>query len=352
MVAPTRVVITGGTGYIGSHIALDLASRGYDVTAVARAPSRGSSTTARVDELRAAGVTLASADLAKPGELAAAVDPARCDVLVHGVCSFLEPVEGESLTIRAMIELVALAKRCPKLSLAIDLSSALVLAPPPRDALPDEDAPCVPETAHGRNKLAAERMLQGAGVPWSVLRIGQVYGGVGSSFDWVMVDPVRRGAMPVPCDGTNRVALVHVDDVSQSVRRVIERGARDRIFNVAAGERDLTLGAVFDELARGFGLPPPKRLPRAGALAFAWASERVARLRGREPALVPDMVRVLSENRSLSIARAVKELGFAPAFPDSLAGIRSAYAEVFAGRAQPFTPAGRLSSARGTGGAP
>jgi nucleoside-diphosphate-sugar epimerase len=174
-----------------------------------------------------------------------------------------------------------------------------------------------------------------------------VYGGALSSFDWIMVDPIRRGAFPVPCDGRNRVCAVHVADVVQAVRRVVDRGVRDRVYNVASGERDLTLGAVFDAVARGFGLPPPRRLPRVVALAFMGAAERWARLRGREPAMVADMVRALAANRTLCIDRARRELGFEPEFPDTPAGIRQAYADVFAGRARAFTPGGRMAEVTG-----
>lgn len=343
MLAGVNVLITGGTGYIGSHVALDLAHLGHRVTALARAG--GSSAPARVAELRAAGVLIATADLSRPGELAAAVDPAEVEVIVHGVCSFLEPSAEQSLTLRAADELLALGARCAGLRQVITLGNNLVLDPRGADDFPDEDYPTEPLTRHGRNKLEVERRLARSGLPWVVLRIPQVYGGPGSSFDWIMVDPIRRRAFPVPCDGKNRVSLVHVDDVAQAVRRVVERGARDRCYNVASGERDLTLGEVFDEVARGFGLPPPTRLPRWVALAYMGASERWARLWGRDPEMVADMVRALAANRALDIARARSELGFEPAFPDTLAGIRAAYAEVFAGRAEPFVPRGRLAAA-------
>lgn len=342
-----NVVVLGGTGYIGSYVALDLARRGHHVTAVARPPARGSSNAARMVEMDAAGIRLLHADLSRPGALAEAVDPEPVEVIVHGVCSFLEPAEAESLTVRAMTEMLALAARCPRLVQAIDLSNNLVMEPDGPDDLPNEDHACHPRTVHGKNKLLAEQMLQQSGLPWVVLRFPQVYGGVGSSFDWIMVDPIRRKAFPVPCDGTNRVSLIHVEDVTQAVRRVIEQGIKNRVYHFASGERDLTLGQVFDEVARGFDLPPPMRLPRSIALAAMGAAERWAQLWGRDPEMVADMVWTLAVNRAVDIRRAQEELGFAPAYPDSLAGIRTSYAEIFAGRADPFTPPRRLAAVRG-----
>lgn len=337
-----NVLITGGTGYIGSHVALDLARLGHRVTAVAR--ETGSSAPGRVRELTAAGVSIARADLSRRGDLARAVDPAGIEVVVHGVCSFLEPTSEESLTLRAMDEMLALAARAPRLRQAITLGNNLVLDPRSDADFPDEDYPCEPVTRHGKNKLAVERALERSGLPWVTLRIPQVYGGPGSSFDWIIIDPIRRRAFPVPCNGKNRISCVHVDDVVQSVRLVIDRDAANRRFNIASGERDLTLGAVFDEVARGFGLPPPMRLPRPVALAFMGAAERWARLRHKDPEKVADMVRALAANRTLDITRARAELGFEPAYPDTLAGIRSAYAAVFSGKTAPFVPKGRLAA--------
>jgi len=254
---------------------------------------------------------------------------------------------GRGLTIRAAEEVVALAKRCPRRPPLIDLSSNLVYTPPREGELPSEDHPCSPETVHGRNKRAAEVMFQESGLLWVLLRLGQVYGGPGSTFDWVMVDPVRKQEFPAPCAGDNRVALEHLENVVPAVRRMIHGSVRNRAFNIAVGDPALTLGQVFDEVAKGFRLPPPRRLPLAGALVYAWFSEHGARLLGREPKLVVDMIRVLSANRSLDISRARAELSFEPAGPDTLAGIRAAYGPVFTGERPVFNPGGRLSAALG-----
>lgn len=83
-----KVLITGGTGYIGSHIAEDLVQRGHQVDVVAREPQRGATTRERVRQLQAAGVRILTADLSKLGEYASKVDPSPYDVIVHGSCWF------------------------------------------------------------------------------------------------------------------------------------------------------------------------------------------------------------------------------------------------------------------------
>ncbi len=310
-----KVLITGGTGYIGSHIAEDLVQRGHQVDVVARGPQRGATTSERVRQLQAAGVGVLTADLSKPGDLLAKVDPSPYDVIVHGVCSFLESTRSESLTIRAGQEIVAFARGCAHLKQLIDLGNCLVLADAGPTAVPDEDFTCRPNTLHGRNKLLVEQMFQQSGVPWVILRIGQVYGSAGSSFDWVVLEGIRRGLLPLPGAGRNQVGLVHVADVAQATRLVIEQGHQNLILNVSSADTRVTQAQVFDLVADSFGVPRPRRIPAPIALAYAWSVTKLADLRHVEPAFVPDMIRVLSGSWLLAIDKARRVLGYQPGIP-------------------------------------
>jgi len=342
------ILITGGTGYIGSQIARDMVKLGHQVTALAREATKGVTSSERVRELQEAGVRVVAADLSQSGDMLNKLNPADYDVIVQGVCSFLEPTTRESLTLRAMDEVIAFSQKCKRLKQVIDLGNCLVLADAGKQAIPDEEFPCRPNTLHGRNKLLAEQMLQKSGVPWVILRIGQVYGGKGSSFDWVVLDGVRRGSLPLPGSGNNRVGLVHVEDVSQATRLVIEQGHQNLVLNVSSADTQVTQGQVFDLVADSFGVPHAQRIPRPAALAYAWVAEQSALLRKKEPELVPDMIKVLSGNWLLSIDKARRVLGYKPTYPETLSGIRTAYADVFADRAPLFTPSQRWSEVRGT----
>jgi nucleoside-diphosphate-sugar epimerase len=342
------ILIAGGTGYIGSQIARDMAKGGHQVTVLAREASKGATSLDRIRELQQKGVCVVAADLSKPGDLLKKLNPADFEVIVQGVCSFLEPTSSESLTLRAMQEVVAFAKKCKRLKQVIDLGNCLVLADAGEKAIPDEEFPCHPNTRHGHNKLIAEQMLQNSGVPWVILRIGQVYGGIGSSFDWVIMNGIQRGSLPLPGSGKNRVGLVHVEDVSQAARLVIEQGQQNLVLNISSADTQVTQGQVFDLVADCFGVPHARRIPRSAALVYAWFTEQKARMQKKEPVLVPDMIKVLSGNWLLSIDKAQRVLGYKPAYPDTLTGIRAAYSDLFAGRVALFTPQQRWSEVRGT----
>jgi len=342
-----NILITGGTGYIGSYIAEELAQRGHQVTVLARGTPAGSTSAERLCELESQGIKAVFADLSKPGDIHIKVDPKPYEVIIHGVCSFLEPTSSESLTLRAAEEIISFAAGCLDLQQIIDLGNILVLADPGKRILPDEEAACRPNTRHGHNKLAVERMLRNSGLPWVLLRIGQVYGGKGSSFDWVVMDGIRKGTLPLPCLGHNRVGLVHVEDVAQATRLVIEQGHQNLLLNICSGDYEVTQGQVFDLIADSFDVKHPARIPRPIALLYAWTVEQSARLQGKEPALVPDMVKALSGNWVMSIEKAKRVLGYQPKYPKSLEGIRAAYTDVFVKKGELFVPQGRLSNVRG-----
>ncbi|HYZ48484.1 MAG TPA: NAD-dependent dehydratase, partial [Sphingomonas sp.] len=75
--------------------------------------------------------------------------------------------------------------------------------------------------------------------------------------------------------------------------------------------------------------PPLTRIPRAPLFPLAWANERLARMRGREPFLTLDGLRMAAHHMYFSSAKAERELGYAArpwpaAVADAIAWFRSA----------------------------
>ena len=343
-----KILITGGTGYVGSHVALLLKKGGHDVSVVARGPERGSSSAERVRQLRGVGVEVVLADLSVPGQLLSRVGQSGVQVIVHAVSNFLEPRGSESLTLRSMGEVIFFAQACPSLLLFVDLSNNMPYGDTrASDYGANENFVCRPNTVHGANKLEAEEILRKSNLPWTILRISQIYGGVGSSFDWIILDQIRRGKLPLPGNGQNRVGLVHIDDVCQAVSLSIEKRIIGGVLNVCSGDASLTQAALFGFLADCLRVKRPPQIPYSIALAYAFVAERLATMRGQEAEVVPDMVRIMAMDRVLSVGKAQSQLGYQPAYPDSLVGLEEAYAEVFSGRVNPFVPVGGLRAVRG-----
>ena len=259
---PARVMLTGGTGFLGSAIARALVAAGHGVRALAR-PGTPRAVLAGVP------VEFAPGDLTDAGSLAAAAE--GCDALIHCAADYRiwvpDParmwavnVAGTEAVMRA-----ALAAGCRRV---VHVSSVATLRPRP-DGRPATEADAArPEEAIGpykRSKTEAERLVERlvaeAGLPAVIVNPSTPIGSRDrrpTPTGRVILE-AARGKMPAYVDtGLN---LVHVDDVAAGCVAALGRGAVGE-RHILGGE-DVPLGALLGHIAALFGRRPPVRLPRA-----------------------------------------------------------------------------------------
>src|SRR5437762_863697 len=172
-----RVLVTGATGFLGSHVTRALVARGADVTALVR---RGS------DPWRVADVLprleLVSADLAESEASARALQDAAaevvCDLAWHGVGNrFHQDPSQVSANLQAHLDLLATAARagCRRW---IGLGTQAEYGP--QSARIDERCPPAPTTLYGAVKLSVgllgRQLAAQAGMEFVWLRLFSSYG--------------------------------------------------------------------------------------------------------------------------------------------------------------------------------
>jgi UDP-glucose 4-epimerase len=274
-----RVVITGGAGFIGSHVAAHLAGRGFRVVAV-DSLERASA----VKRLEEAGVPLVVGDLRH-------VDLPPADAVVHAA-AYISVEESWERPYEYMWNNAAatarVAKQCAgRGARLVYISSAAVYGEPQRLPI-DEGHPTRPLSPYGLSKLAGEQVAQMLAPGAAVLRLFNVYGpgqtgpyaGVITKF----VERARRGLPPVIYgDGTQTRDFIHVSDVARFVEAVLDRGAAG-VYNVGTGRavsiREL---ALFVMRLAGLGGEPAYAPPRPGDIRHSAADITKARSLGWEP---------------------------------------------------------------------
>ncbi|MEM0464157.1 MAG: NAD-dependent epimerase/dehydratase family protein [Pyrobaculum sp.] len=277
-----KVVITGGAGFIGSHVAAHLKTRGFDVVAV-DSLERASG----VERLKAAEVPLVIADL-RHDELP------RGDAVVHAA-AYISVEESWEKPYEYMWNNAAVTAKVGKEALRMGaylvyLSSAAVYGDPLYVPI-DEEHPTRPTSPYGLSKLAGEEalaLLQRAGLKYAAARLFNVYGpgqtgpyaGVITKF----IERARAGLPPVIFGtGDQTRDFVHVLDVARFVETLVEKGAQG-VFNVGTGR-----AVSIKELARvvmklaGIGGGPIYASPRPGDIAHSVANIKKARSLGWEP---------------------------------------------------------------------
>ena len=151
----------------------------------------------------------------------------------------------------------------------------------------DEDTPVDSTSPRGQGRLEAEAKYRPLG--GISLRIAGIYGpGRG------LHERIRAGTLRIPESGGGRISRVHVDDLAEAIRVVLERGEPGAAYCVA-DDRPATQAETAAWLCARLGLPLPPPVPLAS------------------------LHESLQGDRAISNAR-LKALGWRPRYPDFIAG--------------------------------
>ena len=259
-----RILVLGGTGFIGSRVVRALLDRGSAVSVL----SRSTPLPQRVPLLR--GAKLLQGDAAiRPDLERALVD---VDRVVYGVGSLLpsesnvHPMEDAAHALRPLIALLEELRQRPGVGLTFLSSGGTVYGNTTSTPVP-ERAPTEPITSYGVLKLAGEKYASMYAelyeIPTRVLRLANVYGpgqlagrgqGVVAAF---LDDCLKEHSVTLYGDGSIVRDYIYVDDVGDVVAELMYRTDGPRVLNVGSDEGHSLLELIRlieDVLGRSIGV--------------------------------------------------------------------------------------------------
>lgn len=236
-----KVLVTGGTGFIGRHLCADLDDRGHDVTALARSPDASG---------LPAGVSVEQGDVTDRSSL----DFAGQDVVVNLVAlsPLFEPQGDKSH------ESVHLGGTKNVVDASEDAGVSRLVQMSALGA--DPDGP----TAYIRAKGRAEDVVTESSLDWVIFRPSVVFGDGGEfvSFTKKLTPP---GVAPMPGGGKTRFQPIWVEDIASMLADAVEGDSTNEIYEIG-GPEVLTLAEVA-KLTRGGNvtiIPVPMALAKVG----------------------------------------------------------------------------------------
>jgi dihydroflavonol-4-reductase len=267
-----KALVTGATGFVGSHVVEALVRRGVEVTALARSPEKAAS-------LTRLGVRIVAGHL---HDEVAVEDAVRGQIVVYHVAGAIS-ARNEAEFLQANRDgtrnVVTAAERTgtPRLVLVSSLAAG---GPAPRGLPLDGSEAPRPVTAYGRSKLAGEQVVRASRLSWSIVRPPIVYGPRDREV-LKLFRLTRLGIAPVFGDGAQELSAVHAADLATALIAVGESGTTPgRTYHACHPEvftsSDFTraIGAAMGRTVRPFRIPP--RLGRA-LLSLTEAGARLAR---------------------------------------------------------------------------
>jgi nucleoside-diphosphate-sugar epimerase len=275
-----KVFVTGSTGFIGAHLVRALVARGDTVTCLVRSPAKAA-------RLGWRDVRVVRGSLNDAGALEEGCRDA--DVIYHvaGALAARNPAAFMHTNRDATARLIEIAgRRNP--TRFVFVSSQAAGGPNPRGEPIDEGHPPRPVTSYGRSKLAAEEVVRGAGIPWTIVRPPVVYG-EGDRELLKIFKLAATGVAPVFGDGRQELSIVYAGDLADALVTVATaQDTANRLYYVAHPE-PTTSGDLVRAIAAARGrrvrLVP---LPHALARGVLWLTGGVAAITGRATLLSTD----------------------------------------------------------------
>jgi dihydroflavonol-4-reductase len=309
-----NVLITGGTGFIGSHLALACLDKGDGVKVFGQENTEAEKQNRKLLEDRGIGVINASVTnreqvfqavesmdvvyhLAAVQHEMNVPDQKFWDVNVNGTKNFLEA------SVKAGV------KRFIHGSTIGVYGSAL-------EGTLDENSPVRPDNIYGITKLEGEKMVTSfeGQVPYVIIRISETYG-PGDRRLLKLFKAIKKKTFFLIGNGKNIHHPIYIDDLVQGLylSACVEQAA-GQVF-VLPGKAPLSTREMVDAIADAVGVKTPRlRAPLWPFLLLATSMELTMRPLGIQPPLHRRRMDFFKKSFLFSQERSARVLGFIPQY--------------------------------------
>jgi len=307
-----KILVTGGTGFLGRHLVWRLAARGDQVVFTGRNRAAAELVlSASAAGVRYVEIDHGSADATQRIQAAAE----GVDAIVH--CAALAAPWGRKqdfyrANVASSAEVLA-ASRAHGIARLVHISSPSVYFSYEDRLAITEHAPLPPAaTEYARSKREAEQLVLAAGVPHSViLRPRAIFGPWDQALLPRLLRLMQYGRVPLLRGGRALLDMTYVDNVVDAI--VLALAGPAGVYNVSNGE-PITAADLFERIARSFGLPL-----RAAHRPY-WLADGAARLLefgarlapGWEPPVTRYSLGAIAFSQTLDLGAARTALGYAP----------------------------------------
>jgi dihydroflavonol-4-reductase len=306
---PPKAVITGATGFIGSHLLDTLIAKKWDITCLVRPQSH-------TDAIEKMPVRIHRGPLDNPDVLESALEGQ--DYIFH-LAGRIRPAPSEVYEMANHRLTRDLANAClrknPGIKRFVYISSIAVAGPTSSGKHYDETQPPCPASEYGRTKLKGEQALIEIQdkLSTTIIRPPNVYGARQQETE-MLTKLIRKRIVPLLKEEGKSTSLIYVKDLIRGILLATELPkAQSQIYYLTDGEgyswREVILTLKKMVLGNSFFIPIPERL----IYSLAWFADILRAAGFRKLYFGRRVWNAMAKTRWLfSSSKAMQELGFRP----------------------------------------
>lgn len=301
----SKILVTGGTGFLGEHLVKELKEKGYkNITVFSN----------RIED-KLNGVNYIKGDIRNKDEVENAVEGK--DIVYH-----LAAILSESAPSDLIYEVnvdgtrnVAEACQEKEVEKLIHVSSVGVMGPTPEGETADESYPYNPQTTYEKSKRDAEEIIKDLikveDLNALILRLGMVYG---PNHYWKKIIKKAKEGFPLIGQADNRWHLLYVENAVHGLIQAGKRGSLGETYIIADKEiktykEAYKLICELSEVEK-----PEKKVPVWLANLIAFFYEIKSKIKGSSPIVSREHIKRLTRERRYSTKKAEKELNYRPPY--------------------------------------
>jgi nucleoside-diphosphate-sugar epimerase len=310
-----KVLVTGATGFIGSHLVDALLARGDEVRILVRKTSdtkyiKGYIENKEIEQVYgdledSPSLRNATGDMDIVYHLAGIVGKG---IFSSDICQQLHKIN--------VLGTENLLKACltNNIHKFVYFSSAASIGPV--KSVADETTSCNPIDPYGKSKRESEvvamNFFEENGIPVTIIRPAMVYGPRETTNKLRLFQTIQNGTFRIIGNGDNHMCFVYVDDVVQgSILAGEKKNATGEIY-ILSSERAYTMNEIIGAIAKELEVRTPSHIPIWLANIAGFSFEIISKILKFSPPLSRSRVKTLTHNHVYDISKAKRELGYEP----------------------------------------
>ena len=307
-----RVLVTGGTGFIGSHLAEALVQRDVQVRCLLRKAGD-------LKWLKGLPIEITIGDCTDKVSLIEAVEGVEQVFHLAGVTKAIHKKTYFEVNAFGTENLIhACLDHNPRIQKFIYLSSQAAAGPCRNGGKKKESDQCEPVSAYGQSKWMGERLALAHAheIPLLILRPCAVYGPRERDI-YTLFKLLSKRINPCLSGEDQHISLCYIEDVIQAILLSAQsHEPSGEIFFLSDGQ-DYRLKEIGNTFARAIGVNAYCiRIPEWMIIGMASFSEYLSKVSGKPPLLNKGKIEeILQRNWVCDIAKAKRALGFEPHIP-------------------------------------